>query len=276
MRGPPGGGLPGGQGPGGPRGGPGGSGGPGGPGGEPRGPPLNLTVVGNLTADIGARLANCSEDQKVLDGRFHLAIFKNSSGSYNLLVHALLVDAAGSPPDSLAIVQGAACDAAATAVLSLPVAASDWQQRAGWWLLHAEARLDAFLENADAATVDALLAALPNASLPRNSGQGSGNGSARGAGGARNGQGGRRMGLGMGRELLMRAMGKQAGKKQGGQQQGGAQQPPAGGFSGGFPGGNGGVNSTVSGYAVLAGSSAAGVTWGGQLMGAKVPAAAAA
>ncbi|GJP33702.1 hypothetical protein CLOM_g18224 [Closterium sp. NIES-68] len=82
------------------------------------------------------------------------------------------------------------------------------------------------------------------------------------------------MGLGMGRELLMRAMGKQAGKKQGGQQQGGAQQPPAGGFSGGFPGGNGGVNSTVSGYAVLAGSSAAGVTWGGQLMGAKVPAAA--
>ncbi|GJP48653.1 hypothetical protein CLOM_g7940 [Closterium sp. NIES-68] len=76
QRGPPDGGRPGGQGPGGARGGPGGSGGPGGPGGEPRGPPLNLTVVGNLTADIGARLANCSADQKVLDGRFHLAIFK--------------------------------------------------------------------------------------------------------------------------------------------------------------------------------------------------------
>ncbi|CAI5477925.1 unnamed protein product [Closterium sp. Yama58-4] len=260
---------------GGARGGPGaGPGGPDGPGGKPpHGPPLNLTAVGNLTADVGARLANCTADQRILDGRFHLAIFKNATGNYNLLVEALLVDAAGGPPDSLAIVKGAACDTAATDVLALPLAAADWQQRAGWWLLHAEARLDAFLENADAATVDALLALLPNASLPSKSGGGARGGS---AGGARSGQGGRRIG----RELLMRAFGRaarQGGQKQGGQQQqGGAQQPPAGGFSGGFPGGDSGVNSTVSGYAVLAGSSAAGVTWGGQLMGAKIPDTAAA
>ncbi|CAI5488571.1 unnamed protein product [Closterium sp. Naga37s-1] len=284
QRGPPRGGPPDGRGPGGARGGPGaGPGspdGPGGPGGKPpHGPPLNLTAVGNLTADVGARLANCTADQKILDGRFHLAIFKNATGNYNLLVEALLVDAAGGPPDSLAIVKGAACDAAATDVLALPLAASDWQQRAGWWLLHAEARLDAFLENADAATLDALLVVLPNAPLPRKSGGGARGGS---AGGAQSGKGGRRMG----RELLMRAFGRparQGGQKQGGQQQqggqhqqGGAQQPPAGGFSGGFPGGDGGVNSTVSGYAVLAGSTAAGVTWGGQLMGVKMPDAAAA
>ncbi|CAI5522622.1 unnamed protein product [Closterium sp. Naga37s-1] len=166
-------------------------------------------------------------------------------------------------------VKGAVCDSAATDVLALPLAAADWQQRAGWWLLHAEARLDAFLENADAATLDALLAVLPTASPPPTSGGGrNGGGSSAGggsAGGARNGQGGRRMG----RELLMRAFGraaKQGGQKQGGQQQqggaqqkqGGAQQAPA-----------------VSGYAVMVGSSAAGVTWGGQLMGAKMPSAAA-
>ncbi|CAI7733485.1 unnamed protein product [Closterium sp. NIES-53] len=260
QRGPPGGGPPGGQ-----RGGPGaGSGGPGGPGGRdgpggpggPRGPPLNLTAVGNLTADIGARLANCTVDQKTLNGRFHLAVFKNSTGNYNLLVEAMLVDAAGGPPDSIAIVKGAVCDAAATDVLALPLAAADWQQRAGWWLLHAEARLDAFLENADAATLDALLAVLPTASPPPTSGGGRNGGGS--AGGARNGQGGRRMG----RELLTHAFGRaarQGGQKQQGgqQQQGGAQQAHA-----------------VSGYAVLAGSSAAGVTWGGQLMGAKMLAAA--
>ncbi|GJP34715.1 hypothetical protein CLOM_g19124 [Closterium sp. NIES-68] len=277
QRGPPGGSRPGGQGPGGARGGPGGApGGPGGPsgtpGGEPRGPPLNLTVVGNLTADVGARLANCSADQKVLDGRFHLAIFKNASGNYNLLVDALLVDAAGSPPNSLAIVQGAVCDSAASTALALPFSAADWQQRAGWWLLHAEARLDAFLENADAATVEALLTVLPNATVPRGGGRGGGGSSTGGAGKA---QGGRRMGLGVGR-LLLRALGpaKQGGAQQGGQQQ----QPPAGGMSGGFQGAgaSSGVNSTVTGYAVLAGSSASEATWGGQLMGVKMPAAAAA
>ncbi|CAI5502123.1 unnamed protein product [Closterium sp. Naga37s-1] len=199
---------------------------------------------------------------------------RNATSNYNLLVEALLVDAAGSPPDSLAIVKGAVCDAAATSILALPLAAPDWQQRAGWWLLRAEARLDAFLENADAATLDALLAVLPTASPPPTSGggrNGGGNAGGGSAGGTRNGQGGRRMG----RELLKRAFGRtdrQGGQKQGGQQQqGGAQKPPAGGFPGGFPGGDGGVNSTVSGYAVLAGSSAAGVTWGGQLMGAKMP-----
>ncbi|CAI5510725.1 unnamed protein product [Closterium sp. Naga37s-1] len=247
QRGPPGGGPPGGQRPGGASGGPGGNGGPGGPGGRdgpggpggPHGPPLNLTAVGNLTAGVGARLANCTVDQKTLNGSFHLAVFKNSTGNYNLLVEAMLVDAVGGPPDSLAIVKGAVCDAAVTDVLALPLAAADWQQREGWWLLHAEARLDAFLENADAATLDALLAVLPTASPPPTSG---GGGS---TGGARKGQGGRRMG----RELLMGAFGRaarQGGQKQGGQQkhggqqQGGAQQAPA-----------------VSGYAVLAGSSVA-------------------
>ncbi|CAI5943349.1 unnamed protein product [Closterium sp. NIES-65] len=136
QRGPPGGSRPGGQGPRGPRGGPGGSSGPGGasggpggppgpPGGEPRGPPLNLTAVGNLTADVGARLANCSADQEIFDGRFHLAIFKNSTGNYNLVVDALLVGAASGPPDSLAIVKGAVCDSSASAALALPVSASD-------------------------------------------------------------------------------------------------------------------------------------------------------
>ncbi|CAI5518531.1 unnamed protein product [Closterium sp. Naga37s-1] len=281
QRGPPGGGPPGGQGPpGGPRsGGPGGRGGPGGgPGEEPRGPPLNLTLVGNLTADVGAQLKNCSADPTFVDGRFHLTVFKNSTGNYNLLVDALLVggDAAAGLPDSIAIVQGAVCDSAASAaaVLSLPFAASDWLQRAGWWLLHAEARLDAFLENADATTVDALLALLPNASLPRSNGGGrnggGSSGGAGGAGGARNGQGSRRLGLDVGRvgRMLMRAMArspaKQGGQQQGGQQQGGQQQ-----------GGNG-VNSTVSGYAVLAGNSASSVIWGGQLLGVKAPSAAAA
>ncbi|CAI5503060.1 unnamed protein product [Closterium sp. Naga37s-1] len=182
QRGPPGGGPPSGQGPpGGARGGgPGGRDGPGGgPGGEPRGPP-------------------------------------NATGSYNLLVEALLVggDAAAGPPDSLAIVKGAACDSSASAatVLSLPFAASDWLQRAGWWLLHAEARLDAFLENADAPTVEALLALLPNASLPRSNGGGrggrNGGGSSRGAGGARSEHGSRRMGLDVARvgRMLMRAL----------------------------------------------------------------------
>ncbi|CAI5994402.1 unnamed protein product [Closterium sp. NIES-65] len=257
QRGPPGGGPPGGQ-----RGGPGaGSGGPGGPGGPdgkpPHGPPLNLTAVGNLTADIGARLANCTMDQKTLNGSFHIAVFKNATGNYNLLVEALLVDTAGGPPDSIAIVKGAVCDSAATDVLALPLAAADWQQRAGWWLLHAEARLDAFLENADAATLDALLAVLPTASPPPISGGGrNGGGSSAGggsAGGARNGQGGRRMG----RELLMHAFGlaaRQGGQKQGGQQQGGQQQ--------GGQKQQGGAQQApvVSGYAVLAGSSAAGVT----------------
>ncbi|CAI5477164.1 unnamed protein product [Closterium sp. Yama58-4] len=285
QRGPPGGSRPGGQGPGGARGGPdgpgGAPGGPGGPagapGGEPRGPPLNLTVVGNLTADVGARLANCSADQEILDGRFHLAIFKNATGNYNLVVDALLVGAAGGPPDSLAIVQGAVCDSSASAALALPVSASDWQQRAGWWLLHAEARLDAFLENADAATVEALLAVVPNATLPQGGGRGGRGGGGSGAGGAGKGQGSRRMGLGVGRLLLRTlAPAKQGGKQQGGQPQGGQQQPPsAGAISGGFPGvgASGGMNSTVTGYAVLAGSSASGVTWGGQLMGVKFPVA---
>ncbi|CAI5938772.1 unnamed protein product [Closterium sp. NIES-64] len=200
QRGPPGGGPPGGQrgGPGAGSGGPGGPGGPGGRGGRdgpggpggPRGPPLNLTAVGNLTADVGAQLANCTVDQKTLNGSFHLAVFKNSTGNYNLFVEAMLVDAAGGPPDSVAIVKGAVCDAAATDVLALPLAAADWKQRAGWWLLHAEARLDAFLENADAATLDALLAVLPTASPPPTSG---GGGS---TGGARKGQGGEAHGAG--------------------------------------------------------------------------------
>ncbi|CAI7902280.1 unnamed protein product, partial [Closterium sp. NIES-53] len=212
QRGPPGGSRPGGQGPGGARRGPGGSSGPGGasggPGGEPRGPPLNLTAVGNLTADVGARLANCSADHEI----FHLAIFnfkrirslfpsspsasfvhlcppptlfpsvarRNSTGNYNLVVDALLVGAA-------------VCDSSAAAALALPVSASDWQQRAGWWLLHAEARLDAFLENADAAIVEALLAVVLNATLPQGGGRG---GSGSGAGAAGKGQGSRRMGLG--------------------------------------------------------------------------------
>ncbi|CAI5502998.1 unnamed protein product [Closterium sp. Naga37s-1] len=143
-----------------------------------------------MTADVGARLANCSSKQTILDSRFHLAIFKNFTGNYNLLIDTLLVDAAGSPPDSLAIVKGAVCDAAATDVLALPLAAANWQQRAGWWLLHAEARLDAFLENADAATVDALLAVLPNTSLPRKNGGGRNGGGS--AGGAQSGHGGKR------------------------------------------------------------------------------------
>ncbi|CAI5482773.1 unnamed protein product [Closterium sp. Yama58-4] len=274
QRGPPRGGPPGGQGPpGGARGGgPGGRGRPdGGPGGQPRGPPLNLPVVGNLTADVGAQLKNCSADLTFVDGRFHLTVFKNSTGNYNILVDALLVggDAAAGPPDSIAIVEGAVCDSAASAaaVISLPFAASDWLQRAGWWLLHAEARLDAFLENADATSVEALLALLPNASLPRSNGGGRGgrngggsSGGAGGAGGARNGQGSRRMGLDVGRvgRMLMRAMARGP-VKQGWQQQGGNV-----------------VNSTVSGYAVLAGNSGSGVIWGGQLMGVKIPSAAAA
>ncbi|CAI5508064.1 unnamed protein product [Closterium sp. Naga37s-1] len=183
-----------------------------------RGPPVGGPPGGNLTADVGARLANCSADQKILDGRFHLAVFKNATGNYNLLVEALLVDAAGSPPDSLAIVKGAVCDTAATGVLALPLAATNWQQRAGW-LLHAEARLDAFLENADAATVDALLAVLPTASPPPTSGggrNGAGNAGGGSAGAARNGQGGRRMG----RELLMRAFGRAA--RQGDRSRGGS------------------------------------------------------
>ncbi|GJP47888.1 hypothetical protein CLOM_g7062 [Closterium sp. NIES-68] len=276
QRGPPGGVRPGGQGQGGQRGGPGGPGGKGGPGGPPgpRGPPLNLTAVGNLTADVGGRLANCSADQTVLDGGFHLAIFKNATGNFNILAEALLVNASGGPPDSLAIVQGTVCDssASAAALLTLPFTASDWQQRAGWWLLHAEARLDAFLENVDVATVDALLALLPNASLPAARGSSGSGASGGNAGGVRSGQGSRRMGLGMGRELLMRAAGRVTGGRQGGQQQG----PPAGGAGGIMAGGggSGGVNATVSGYAVLATATAAGVAWGGQLMGVKMPAAA--
>ncbi|CAI5508412.1 unnamed protein product [Closterium sp. Naga37s-1] len=198
---------------------------------------------------------------------------RNSTGNYNLVVDALLVGAAGGPPDSLAIVKGAVCVSSAAAALALPVSASDWQQRAGWWLLHAEARLDAFLENADAATVEALLAVVLNATLPQGGGR---CGSGSGAGAAGKGQGSRRMGLGVGRLLLRALTSAKGGQQQGGQPQGGQQQPPpAGGLSGGFPGAgpSGGVNSTVTGYAVLAGSSASGVTWGGQLMGVKMPAA---
>ncbi|CAI6012351.1 unnamed protein product [Closterium sp. NIES-65] len=304
QRVPPGGGPPGGQQPGGGRGGPGGSGGQAGP----HGPPFNLTVVGNLTADVNARLANCSADPTFLDGRFHLAIFnqgrvtivppfthippptfhpsatlpprfptspsaRNASGNYNLAVDALLVGATGGPPDSLAIVKGAVCDssASAAAILALPLAASDWQLRDGWWLLHAEARLDAFLENADAATVDALLALLPNATLPatRGGGRGKGSGGGSGAGGARSGQGSRRMG----RELLMRAAGRVTGAKQGAPQPPAASPSGAGGAGGMM--GDGGMNATVSGYAVLATATAGGVAWGGQLMGVKLPSAAA-
>ncbi|CAI5972688.1 unnamed protein product [Closterium sp. NIES-64] len=169
-----------------------------------------FSAVGNLTAGVGAQLANYTTDQKILNGSFHLAIF-NRSYFYHPLPHA-----------------SSRFDSAATDVLALPLAAADWQQRAGWWLLHAEAHLDVFLENADAATLDALLAVLPTASPPPTSGGGrNGGGSNAGGGsarGARNGQGGRRMG----RELLMRPFGraaKQGGQKLGGQQQqGGAQQ----------------------------------------------------
>ncbi|CAI5510006.1 unnamed protein product [Closterium sp. Naga37s-1] len=218
----------------------------------------------------------CAQEEKTVHKTTSRAPW-NATGNYNLLVEALLVDAAGGPPDSLAIVKGAVCDAAATDVLALPLAAADWQQRAGWWLLHAEARLDAFLENADAATLDALLAVLPTASPPPTSGSGgrNGGGSTSGgiAGGARNGQSRRRMG----RELLMGAFGRaarQGGQKQGGQKQGGQQQ---GGQQQGGQQQQGGAQQApaVSGYAVLAGSSAAGVTWGGQLMGAKTLATAA-
>eukprot|EP00475_Leptophrys_vorax_P043525 TRINITY_DN83_c0_g1_i8.p2 TRINITY_DN83_c0_g1~~TRINITY_DN83_c0_g1_i8.p2 ORF type:complete len:365 (+),score=1.77 TRINITY_DN83_c0_g1_i8:143-1096(+) len=285
------GGMPGGM-PGGGRGAMGGSSGNGGSNGgppqgglpppRPAGPPLNLTAVGNLTAEVGARLPNCSADKTVLDAHVHVSIFKNATGNFNIVYEALFASAgssAVSPPDSLAIVQGAACDAAAPALLTLPAAAADWEVRDGWWYLHASARLDGFIEDANVAAVDSLLAAAPNASLPappNQQQQQQGGGQQQQGTGAGSASAGR-----LAQRFAQRArkqLGGKLGGSAGGQQQGGQQQrgPQQGGPQGTFGMGAGGANSTVAGYAVLASNSAAGVTWGAVLMGAKIVAPAAA
>eukprot|EP00475_Leptophrys_vorax_P043522 TRINITY_DN83_c0_g1_i3.p1 TRINITY_DN83_c0_g1~~TRINITY_DN83_c0_g1_i3.p1 ORF type:complete len:350 (+),score=0.72 TRINITY_DN83_c0_g1_i3:143-1051(+) len=270
------GGMPGGM-PGGGRGAMGGSSGNGGSNGgppqgglpppRPAGPPLNLTAVGNLTAEVGARLPNCSADKTVLDAHVHVSIFKNATGNFNIVYEALFASAgssAVSPPDSLAIVQGAACDAAAPALLTLPAAAADWEVRDGWWYLNASARLDGFIEDANSAAVDTLLAAAPNASLPAPPSQ-----QQQQQGGGNVGAGAQRAGLAQRFAQKARQQGGKLRGQQGGPQQGAPQQ-------GGPAGAPFGVNSTVTGYAVLASNSESGVTWGAALMGMKVVAPAAA
>ncbi|GJP37718.1 hypothetical protein CLOM_g22142 [Closterium sp. NIES-68] len=160
-------------------GGPGGFGGRGGPrggrggGGHGPGPfngTVNRTVTGNLTGGVAATLTNCSTDATSSTGQFRLSIFKNASGQYNLWYDASLHGVASGPPDSLAIVQGAACDASASTVLSLP-ATSGWvaHSEGGWWgEARVETRLGAQLLGAEASAVDAILSAVANATLPAN------------------------------------------------------------------------------------------------------------
>ncbi|CAI5520064.1 unnamed protein product [Closterium sp. Naga37s-1] len=204
----------------------------------------------------GARLANCSTAFPTEHADFRFGIFKNDSGNYNIVFQAMLVDAAGGPPDSLAITQGAACDAAATSFLSLPIATTDWIVHSGWWLLHSEMRLDGFLENADPATLTTLLAAIP--SIPDSAVTSTGGAS-----------GNRRKGMesGVQGRMLLFDLFKSLGKAVGGakkKNQGGKKNSAKGS-------GNMGEPLTVTGYAVLAASSASGATWGAELKGVLVP-----
>eukprot|EP00475_Leptophrys_vorax_P044634 TRINITY_DN901_c0_g1_i3.p2 TRINITY_DN901_c0_g1~~TRINITY_DN901_c0_g1_i3.p2 ORF type:complete len:324 (-),score=-10.67 TRINITY_DN901_c0_g1_i3:567-1538(-) len=156
----PGGGGRGGRGGGGPRG--------------PHGPPPELlaaNVTGNLTGLVGAALANCSGDNAGSLGRFLVAIFvDDSSGSaaYSLFYSAEL-RYNGTAPDSLAVVQGAACDAAATAVLPLPAAnwTTETHDRPDGTTV-TELAISGVVENADATVVEAILAGVPNATVGAN------------------------------------------------------------------------------------------------------------
>ncbi|CAI5972680.1 unnamed protein product [Closterium sp. NIES-64] len=178
----------------------------------PHGPPLNLTADGNLTADVGAQLTNCTVDQKTLNGSFHLAVLQERERK---LQSSGRGGAGGRGGRSARL----ASDGEGRRVRHRRDGRARAAARRGGLAaargVVPEARLDAFLENADAATLDALLAVLPTASPPPTSGGGGRNGGGS-AGGARNGQGGRRMG----RELLMLAFGRAA--RPGGQKQGGS------------------------------------------------------
>ncbi|CAI5946888.1 unnamed protein product [Closterium sp. NIES-64] len=152
-------------------GGGGGFGGGGRGGRGPHGPPIDASVTGNLTGRVGAWVSNCTTDIGATRGKFLLAVFKDeSSGTpvYNLYFDADLDEYSGTAPDTINIVQGAACDSTATAALTLPSTGWTTQTRGGRGGSHTELRVTGTVEGADATVVEALLAGVPNATVTQN------------------------------------------------------------------------------------------------------------
>ncbi|CAI5971185.1 unnamed protein product [Closterium sp. NIES-64] len=122
---------------------------------------------------VGAWVSNCTTDIGATRGKFLLAVFKDeSSGTpvYNLYFDADLDEYSGTAPDTINIVQGAACDSTATAALTLTLPSTGWttQTRGGRGGSHTELRVTGTVEGADATVVEALLAGVPNATVTQN------------------------------------------------------------------------------------------------------------
>ncbi|CAI5960159.1 unnamed protein product [Closterium sp. NIES-65] len=120
---------------------------------------------------VGAWVSNCTTDIGATRGKFLLAVFKDeSSGTpvYNLYFDADLDEYSGTAPDTINIVQGAACDSTATAALTLPSTGWTTQTRGGRGGSHTELRVTGTVEGADATVVEALLAGVPNATVTQN------------------------------------------------------------------------------------------------------------
>ncbi|CAI5950710.1 unnamed protein product [Closterium sp. NIES-65] len=93
---------------------------------------------------VGAWVSNCTTDIGATRGKFLLAVFKDeSSGTpvYNLYFDADLDEYSGTAPDTINIVQGAACDSTATAALTLPSTGWTTQTRGGRGGSHTELRV---------------------------------------------------------------------------------------------------------------------------------------
>ncbi|CAI5492454.1 unnamed protein product [Closterium sp. Naga37s-1] len=163
-------------------GGPGGFGG--GRGGGVRGahgPLIDASVTGNLTgaanAPSGKHLPRGRVGLQLHGGhrrdsrKFLLAVFKDElSGSavYNLYFDADLDEYSGTAPDTISIVQGAACDSTATTALTLPSTGWATETRGGRGGSHTELRVTGTVEGADATVVEAILAGVPNATVTQN------------------------------------------------------------------------------------------------------------
>ncbi|CAI5520898.1 unnamed protein product [Closterium sp. Naga37s-1] len=152
-------------------GGGGGFGGGGRGGRGPHGPPIDASVTGNLTGRVGAWVSNCTTDIGATRGKFLLAVFKDESPGtpvYNLYFDADLDEYSGTAPDTISIVQGAACDSTATAALTLPSTGWATETRGGRGGSHTELRVTGTVEGADATVVEAILAGVPNATVTQN------------------------------------------------------------------------------------------------------------
>ncbi|CAI5946927.1 unnamed protein product [Closterium sp. NIES-64] len=135
-------------------------------------------ALGNMTGRVRASLASCSPDAPLLSGgSFFLSIFKNATGHYNLHYTVVIrnVTSASSVPDTITLVKSStACNNSAPTLFSFPVAADEWElanstggpARWGLYTTVTVARLFDTLEDVDAATIEDILAGVPNATVP--------------------------------------------------------------------------------------------------------------